>query len=276
MTRYVRSLTGSSRIPSPLGRSCDAKTIVWEEAEGERLDNLAKRSWLTGRTGESVGRALLHAGKWVRDLHDSSAHGTQVIEMRRAIQNLEMRMLGKEIAEQRYIESAIQILNHLIAVAGTSRFTMPVALAHGDFCPANLMWEKNSQSLTVVDFELSEVHPVCYDLFALVSDLRARLLVPLIPKATIRHWEESFWTGYGPVAIETRMLVDALALARIFYHHLPRLLTRRKRRGQVAGLAAFAYRTLAERLVITYRIDLPSKLKEFVLGRKASYPGFSH
>ena len=139
----------------------------------------------------------------------------------------------------------------------TGSFEVPVALTHGDFCLANLLWKATGKQLAVIDFELSGFRPVYYDLFALISDLRAMLLNPMIPKSVIQLWEESFWRGYGETSTEVTAFVKGLALARVFYYHFSRLLTRRERKGLIGGINAQLYRTFLEDRIITQRLDLP-------------------
>jgi Phosphotransferase enzyme family len=260
-----RALPCGHEVPAPLGKSCRARTIVWEEARGERLDSLARQSWLRDRKGEVVGAALFQAGKWLKTLHSSSETGMEMIDLTRAVKSLELRMQGKTIAERRYIGAAIQILRYFMATAGPCRIQVPLTLTHSDFCLANFLWDRPSQKLTVVDFELCGLRSACHDLFSLISDLRFHLLFPWIPQATIRSWEKSFWKGYGPIEPVIPRMIGALAQARVFYHYLPHLLTRKSRYGWAGGVTAFAYRTFLERWVIRYRLGLPPELEMLVL-----------
>ena len=260
-----RALPCGREVPEPLGKSCRARTIVWEEAPGDRLDSLANRSWLRDRKGEVVGAALFQAGKWLKTLHSASEKGMEMVDLTCAIDNLELQMQGKTIARRRYIGAAIQILRHFIATVGTCRFHVPVTLTHSDFCLANFLWDQPSHRLTVVDFELCDLRSACHDLFSLISDLRFHLLYPWIPQATIRSWENSFWTGYGAIEPGIPLLIGALAQARLFYHYLPHLLTRKSRYGWSGGVTAIAYRTFLERWVIRYRLGLPPELEMLVL-----------
>ncbi len=259
MAHKMRELSGGSSVPTPLGKSVPARTIVWDEASGTLLIRMLKKSrWKVSfvSTGASV---LFQAGMWLRNVHETSRQSTEIIEMPALI-----GLVNDFMEQQRpkngspYHRIVMKILEEsLLEIGGAGAFRVPVAFTHGDFCLSNLIGESAGCRLNVVDFELCAFRPICHDLFALVSDLRSQLLNPVVPKSVILSWEKSFWAGYGPISVQIRAFVDALALARIFYHHLYRLLTRRQRRGWIAGVNAQLYRTFLERMIITRRLDLP-------------------
>ena len=202
---------------------------------------------------------LFQAGMWLRNIHEASRQSTMTLDM--------PTLVGKinEFAEKQepkkgspYRRVMLKILEEsLREIGGTGTFSVPVAFTHGDFCPSNLIGESVGRRLSVIDFELCAFRSICHDLFAMVSELRSRLLNPVVPKTVILAWEKSFWEGYGPISPQIRAFVERLALARIFYHHFNRLLTRGQRRGWIAGVNAQLYRTFLERMVITRRLDLP-------------------
>ena len=205
--------------------------------------------------------ALLKAGSWLRCVHEASQQGMEVIEARDLIQTA----IGLSRQQQRnsghYESMALKILEDWLRERGTTNsFNVPRALTHGDFCLSNLLWKTEEKQLAVIDFELSGFRPIYYDLFALIADLRAMLLNPLIPKSVILSWEQSFWQGYGPTSTEVLAFVKALALARVFYYHFSRLLTRRERKGLIGGINAQLYRTFLEGRIITQRLDMPRDL----------------
>lgn len=256
MTLKMRGISRGEGVPRPLGKSYESRTVVWEEAKGTRLDRVVTRARLANATAESGARGMFLAGRWLRMIHDASIHGEQNLDVGSAISALERLRSGKREKESRYLATASRVLKASVAQSGVSSFSVPIAFTHGDFSLPNLLWGKDAGQLSVVDFELCDDRPLCFDLFSLVSDLRAHLLNPFIPKSVIANWERSFWNGYGPMPAETVLFVNAFALARVFYHHLPKLLTRKDRRGWVAGANALVYRMLFERFVITHRLPL--------------------
>jgi Phosphotransferase enzyme family len=258
MTLRMRAFSGGSCVPAPLGKSVPERAIVWEAAKGSRLDHAVKSSRWKSPMAEAGAKALFLAGTWLRNLHEASHRGTETIDLPGLIKIANGFLQQKERNPSHYDRVASKILETCKAeIGGTGTFRVPVAFTHGDFCLGNLLWDSAGSHLAVVDFELSDFRPVCHDLFALVSNLRSNFLNPLIPKSVILSWERSFWCGYGPISPQLLAFAKALALARIFYHHLGRLLTRRERRGRIAGLSARLYRTFLERKIISQRLDLP-------------------
>jgi Phosphotransferase enzyme family len=258
MTLRMLRLSGGRSVPVPLGRSMAARTIVWEEAAGTSLVRALKWSRWRSSMAKAGAEALLKAGNWLRGVHEASQQGTEVIEARDLIQTAIGLSRQKQKSNGHYENVASKLLEGWLRERGANdSFKVPLALTHGDFCLSNLLWKTGGKQLAVIDFELSGFRAVYYDLFALIADLRAMLLNPLIPKSVILSWEQSFWQGYGPTSPEVLEFVKALALARIFYYHFSRLQTRRERKGLVGGINAQLYRTFLEGRIITQRLDLP-------------------
>lgn len=269
MTLRMRDLPGKACVPAPLGCSLSARTIVWEEAPGMVLQKTAKWVWWASSMSQAGGDALQQAGKWLRNTHDASVQAARTIELSPVVESLEKESLRESHARRKYLEIAVKVLKRTINDAGSSVFTVPVAFTHGDFCLSNLIWNQGVNRLSVVDFELSGVRPIWHDLFTLIAHLRAQLLNPVIPKGVIQSWERSFWAGYGTVSPETEILVNGFALSYLFQHDLPRLLTRRKRLGRIAGVNAFLYRVFFEPYVISRRLD-PIQQSATLNGRDGS------
>jgi phosphotransferase family enzyme len=258
MTIKMLRLSGGRSVPVPLGRSLAARTIVWEKAGGISLVQALKWSRWRNPVAKGGAQALFKAGSWLRSVHEASHQGMELIEARDLVQTAIGMSRQNHRNGGRYESMASKILEaSLTEIGETGNFEVPVALTHGDFCLANLLWKSTDMQLAVIDFELSGYRPIYYDLFALISDLRAMLLNPMIPKSVIQLWEESFWRGYGKTSTEVTAFVKGLALARVFYYHFSRLLTRRERKGLIGGINAQLYRTFLEDRVITQRLDLP-------------------
>ncbi len=258
MTIKMLRLSGGRSVPVPLGRSQAARTIVWEEAGGTSLVRALKWSRWRSSMAEAGAEALFKAGCWLRSVHEASYREMELIEARDLIQTAIDLSRQKQRNDGRYEHIASKILEaSLIEMGEAGNFEVPVALTHGDFCLSNLLWKATGKQLAVIDFELSGLRPIYYDLFALIADLRAMLLNPMIPKLVIQLWEQSFWQGYGTTSAEVMAFVKALALARVFYYHFTRLLTRRERKGLIGGINAQLYRTFLEDRVIAQRLDLP-------------------
>lgn len=257
MTIRMLRLSGGRSVPVPLGRSLAARTIVWEEAAGSSLVQTLKWSRWRSVMAEAGSEALLKAGGWLKSVHQASHQDMEIIKARDLIQTAIRLSRQNQRNGGHYENMAAQILeSSLMKMGGANNFEVPVALTHGDFCLSNLLWNSRGKQLAVIDFELSGSRPIYYDLFALIADLRAMLLNPMVPKSVVQLWEKSFWQGYGAISAEIAAFVKALALARIFYFHFSRLLTRRERKGLIGGINAQLYRTFLERRIIAHRLDL--------------------
>jgi Phosphotransferase enzyme family len=263
MTLKMRALSQGECVPTPFGRSVQARTIVWEEALGTPLVRLVKRSRWKRSIARTGIRALFQAGRWLRKVHDASRRGDEMIDMPDLINRARnfARQMGPQTSE--YDCVVPKILETALPEVGSGGFRVPVAFTHGDFCLSNLIKASASGRLTVIDFEMCDIRPIHHDLFGLVSELHSQLLNPIVPKFVIRAWEEAFWAGYGPTSRQMRSFVKALALARVFYHDLFRMLSRRERKGWVAGLNAQLYRTILEPVVLTRRLGLSRELCSF-------------
>jgi hypothetical protein len=256
MANEFRLLAAPGSVPAPLGKSTTARTIVWEEVSGIRLDHFVRRSrWLDPK-GKTAMLALFQAGAWLRGIHDASARGNEGIDILTVGEATRNLVEKQGLSASKHANFGCHLLEKALAPLGIAeKLLVPAALSHGDFSLSNLMWSKAMDQLFVFDFEHSDRRSICHDLVTIMFDFRVQLLNPLIPKRVILSLEKSFWAGYGPIPRETRVLVQAVALSRIFYQALPRLSTRRKRRGRLAGLYATIYRRFFEDFVITRRLN---------------------
>lgn len=258
MTTTMRSFPGFQSVPAPLGKSIPARTIVWEEAEGKPLVQMVKWSRWNRSTAVTGAKAIFQAGRWLRMIHESSHQSTEVVDLHAVIKNAHDFANQKGPAVSRYDHAVPKILEASLSKIGPSGIIrVPVAFTHGDFCLSNLIGGARNGTVAVIDFELCAVRPIYHDLFGLISELQSQFLNPVVPKSVILSWEESFWSGYGPISPQIQSFVKALALSRIFYHHLFRLLTRRERKGWIAGMNAQLYRIFLEPVVLARRLDLP-------------------
>jgi aminoglycoside phosphotransferase (APT) family kinase protein len=184
------------------------------------------------------------AGEWLRALHERSTIGRNVIvdigEMR---QGLRSRMRQNGTMSLPYAKRALQALETAIQEIGKTVFETQCVLSHGDYMMTNLLWTGHSNQLVVVDFENFAPGSVCQDLLSIIFDFRSQLLNPLIPRRLIMGLENAFWEGYGPVAKEVRAFVNGVASSRVFYYHLPRALSTRKKQGGWSAAAASVYET---------------------------------
>jgi phosphotransferase family enzyme len=258
-TSELQVLADPSYIPIPVAKSQLHKTIVWEEVKGVRVDRLVERSRWLDPTGKNVATALSQAGNWLRKIHDNSQRGTESVTQAMICEAIHKLTDTKEKSSSRYADIACRLIESALqAMGGQETMHLPIALCHGDFLPANLMWDDNRWQLSIFDFEHCGYRNIFHDLLAMIFSLRLKLLNPLIPKRVILSAEKFFWAGYGPVANNLSVLVGAVASSRIFYHSLPRLTTRRERRGTIAGINASVYKMLFEDFLISRRFGVSS------------------
>jgi O-antigen/teichoic acid export membrane protein len=257
MTKELGALGGPGFVPAPLAKSIKGRTLVWEEVAGIRLDYLVRNCRWADPRGNTTEAALFQAGRWLRRVHDGSFRGSEIVDMGAVSEGI--RELGQQngaTSPSRYTLGALQLLQTARAAVGEDKLEFPVVLSHGDFLLPNLLWNKTSRQLLVFDFEHCGYRNACHDLMAMVFSLRSQLLNPLVPKSAIKRAEESFWNGYGSVSPAMLAFTGAMASARILYASLPRLATRRKRRGWIAGMNAALYKAVFETFVITRRLGV--------------------
>jgi len=255
-TREARRLAGPALVPSELGRSREARTIVWQEVGGKRLDHMMRVSGWNARQGKACVQAMHQAGAWLRRLHDGSGQRSEILDFAQTIDLIPLLVKQHGSSSPRYTEMACRVVETAFEMVGRqTRVPLPWGLCHGDFSLPNLIWDAKLKRLSVIDFEHSGSGTTFHDLFALAFDFRRQLLNPFIPRDLIESCERSFWAGYGPIPRETWILATGLALARIFYYSLPRLATRSKRRGWLAGVTASTYRVLFEDVVLKKRLQ---------------------
>jgi len=270
MTDEVRTLAGPEFVPAVLGKSTAAKTIVWEEAPGVRMgDWIGKTRW-SDPGGKGGAPALFHAGRFLRNIHDSSFRGCETLDLARSLELVSH--LENQNGASQYLGLARQVLwEAQKTIDHGGKVTVPVAFSHGDFVLANLIWSPAHQRLSVVDFERCAYRNICHDLLTIVFSLRGHLINPVIPKDVIFLWEEEFLAGYGPVPKEISVLVSALAQSRIFYDSLERLATRRLQSGWLAGLSVRVYKAFFEDFVLSQRLGfLPYDAAVRVMNGKSS------
>lgn len=244
-TLQLQRLTGSDHIPAPIGRSAIAKTIVWQDAEGDALDDLVKRRhWTASR--QALRTALRQAGEWLRTLHERSTEHEIVIDLTGMLEAMHERARKDGQLDCLYTQTAVETLQCAFDEIGQSELKMPVALSHGDFMLSNLVWNNPLHQLYIVDFEDFAPAGLCQDLLSMIFDLRSQLLNPLIPKQLILTLEDAFWEGYGPVPKPVLAFVNAIASARVSYFHLPQALDKRMKKGGLAGAAASLYKTFLQ------------------------------
>ena len=256
-TNQLKALAGLANIPAPVAKSHTAKTIVWEEAGGRRLDYFVAWSRLTDPKGSATAAAMFSAGAWLRKVHDAFPPREEELDFSGLIETIPNLVQGEP--SYKYARIVTKLLERALVIAGgTGKLLVPVVFSHGDFCLPNLMWDKKLTQLSIFDFENSGHRSICHDLATIVFSLRGSLLYPLIPKPVVVSSEKSFWAGYGSITSEMFVCIDALVSFRIFFGLLARLSTRKKRRGWLAGLTALAYRALLEDYVITRRLGIPA------------------
>lgn len=247
MMREIQALVGDSHIPRPEGVAAGLGTLVLEEIHGARMDRYTPWSgWNRGRL-LTCARVLCLAGAWLRKLHDASVVDHEELQAHETERTVGEILRLKGLRSTRFAPLALAPLEDAcreIAAAGDVR--VPVCIQHGDFSLPNLVWDTLRQRLWVIDLEHSTRGSILHDLSAITFNLQSQLLYPWRSASVVASLEEAFWAGYGPVSEPIRAMVHAIATARVFYHLLPKLTTRRQRRGWLAGATAAAYIRLLE------------------------------
>ena len=245
MACEMRSLVGGESIPTPLGYSLDDLTLVFEEVHGTRLDRFARWAWPRGRRARSTETAIFRAAAWLRAVHESSRQGCETVEFPDVVDALRGLICKKALRGTLYAQWALKAVESLgKTLSPRTTLHIPVALNHGDFSLPNLIWDADREHLWVVDFELSARKPILHDLCTMIFELRKPLLYPQASRSALQACERAFWAGYGAVAEDLFVCVNALATARLFYLSFPKILTLPERRGWRGWLKATLYRAL--------------------------------
>ncbi|MBZ5719909.1 MAG: aminoglycoside phosphotransferase family protein [Acidobacteriia bacterium] len=245
-----RCMAGLAHVPAMLGCSEREAIILWEKAEGVRLDQMLVRSrWMPG-TGDSFSNALGVAGAWLRRVHDASREGSREFDLHSLSRAIQQKIKAEPWAEQTYARTAIQRLQEASdAIGDNGKLELPVVLNHGDFTLANLLW--NGTRLSVLDFENPIVAAPFYDLLTLTFSLRRKLLNPLVSRNVVQAAEKSFWKAYGAVPSQLATFLNAVATARVLCQCSPRPAKQRRQRGWLNAAAAAVYHNVLESSMLT-------------------------
>ncbi len=254
--QQMLGLMGLRNIPKPLACSISLRTLVYEAVDGVRVDTFTNdhvSNLLHRRPQEldSVATAICRAGEWLRRLHDSTSQGSETVDCRQLEVALRELLTKRQLAnssEGALASKVLAMAQKEFGVGGVVQ--VPVAMNHGDFTLANLLWDGSHRQLWVIDFEQMARRPILHDLSAMIFALRKELLHPLASWRVVKRCEDSFWEGYGGVPQELRSLVNALATARLFYFTLPKLRNWRNQRGVWAGLKASVYAHACQPFVV--------------------------
>jgi Phosphotransferase enzyme family len=256
-----KALGGAAQVPKPLGKSESAQIIVWERVDGVRIDQLVAR-WISRNDDERcASKALLQAGAWLRRIHDSSVRTQQSVDVDQIFDTLRAWTIRSRCSWDPDHQHALRLLYAAReAIGGNGKVLSPVTLTHGDFALPNMIWSQEHGHVVILDFEHSDYRNSWQDLATLLSSFRSKLLNPLIPKRLVQGLEEAFWAGYGTISLEAKCIIEAVALSRVFYHHLPRMETRRQRRGWLRGAVANFYLASVKNRVLERRLGISAGL----------------
>jgi hypothetical protein len=239
--QQLRLLLAETSIPLLLGKSREAKTVVWEQVKARSVVDLVKGSrWLDAK-GHTCTAVLLQAGTWLRQVHDKTACGTETLDVRAMADAIRQVMAQQEGSP--FVEHAETVLKSGLQNIQASTLTVPAVLSHGDFTLANLMWDARAGKLWVIDFENPTHAGIWQDLATMVFSLRRQLLNPLVPHDTISAMERAFWTGYGAISRDLLVFIHTLVGSQILFYYPNRLSTRRERHGWFAGVGGSLYRS---------------------------------
>ena len=257
--QQLRFLLGENSIPRPLGKSLEAKTVVWEEVKADSVPDLVKRSRWIDPKGRTCAAGLLQAGAWLRQLHDKTVCGAETLGISAMLDAV--RQVMAEHARTAFVEEAERALDSGRQRIPASTLTMPVSLNHGDFTLANLMWDESASRLWVIDFERPTHAGIWQDLATIIFSLRKQLLNPLVPRDIIAAMERAFWTGYGAIPRDLLVFIHTLVASQILFYYPNRLATRGERLGWFAGVGGSLYRSFLLPGMLSRCVeDLPASL----------------
>lgn len=255
MTAFQRvlGLMGTRNIPVLLACSLSQRTLVCERVEGVSLESLFRHPLLhffraRGSNMRSLECAMSQAGAWLRALHNASSQGYEMMEPEEIADGLRALLQKRQMEDSTYAQLARRMFAPLTSGL-RSAIRVPIALNHGDFTFANLLWNRDRQNFWVIDFALSRTRPITHDLCTFVAALRRELLLPLTSPRMVRNLEDAFWKGYGRIAESIRTIVDCLSCASPFYRDLPRLSLSDRAAGWRGRVSGLLYRQLLQDLM---------------------------
>lgn len=238
--RIFQDLAGK-HVPGLIGSSEREAVILWEKAEGERLDKLAARSRLNPDTTKHFCRALNSAGAWLRRVHDASSESSEKFDLQHLLASIQHHIVTQPWAGQTYARKAVRLLQSASDAIGHEKLQLPLVLNHGDFVLANLLWD--GSRMMVVDFENPVITAPFYDLLTMTFSLRRKLLHPLASSNMVQAAEKSFWQGYGGLPAKLLTFIHAAATARVLCQRPVRQL---QKRSWFDAVATSVYRNLLQ------------------------------
>jgi hypothetical protein len=248
----LRSMVGSRNCPEPLGYTLQGRAVVFEDMSGMRAECLAHRTWPWTTRLKTAEDALFHAGAWLRNLHQSSSYKSESvfpIEVLEQAHRLAKLKSAESDSNPRLSLQPLEAACRRIGLRTPVRTS--ISMNQGDYSLQNLLWDGERQHLWVVDFGLASYRSILHDLSTIICDLRTRLFHPLASPWGLRRIEQSFWTGYGNVATNLRLLVDAMATHRIFDLGLPRISAMYARQGYWGRIQSFVHKRFLQPFMIS-------------------------
>ena len=247
----LQGLIPGHRIPTPVGKSVEHGTLVFEAVSGTRMDHRVHWSGWSRTRARSNARVLFEAGTWLRKVHEATFERTESLDVRDVAGAIRQILQVRRVEHTRYGELALKSFASVSAeLSGSGKLQVPVCLQHGDFSLPNMIWDDRRHRLWIIDLEHSRPAMILQDLVSIILNLRSRYVYPFTSLSVVMGLEDAFWTGYGETRWEIRAMANAIATASIFYKLFPKLLTRRARRGRMAGLAAAVYRIAIEPRIV--------------------------
>ena len=246
-------LGGASFVPATVAKSLVLRSIVWEQVQGMRAEQMLSRS-ATGAVRRELTNALLEAGAWLKRVHVRSVRGVQTLDLPEITRRLRERA-ASGVDGSAYLPEAVRFLEGAFGKIPNTNIAAPVAVSHGDFCLANLMWNGSTRKLSVFDFEHSGYRNVCHDLFTMIFSIRLRLLKPMIPRRAIENAEQAFWEGYAPEDRSLITFVNAMAMWQILASFSQRT-NGMNQPGWLAKVKRFGYRMFLKDFVVSQRIRI--------------------
>jgi len=251
-TLELRRTLIPSSIAQPLGRSLETTTLAWEKINGVPVLSLLLRGRVLDRSGMTAA-AMFHAGAWLRTLHQKTAYDSELLDAKEIL-TFVLRVIQSQ-KPSTYVQQARAIVQEAIAKLGASRISSAIALNHGDFTLANLMWDEHTEQISVVDFENAMPNGIWQDLSTMALSLRKQLLNPLVSGNQIREMEKAFWAGYGEVSPDLLSFVYALAISRILVYYPNRVASRGERHGWIGAVTGSLYRSFLQGSMVSRSVQ---------------------
>jgi hypothetical protein len=212
----------------------EAAALVMEEARGPSLTDLVDRVGWIGRR-QALARleaGVERAGRLLAAIQRATRESGRCFSLDEMIEYVDVRLralvqFGARGLDAAWSQRVLPVFE--AARAGIDGRDLAMSLAHGDFCPGNVILEPDRA--VAIDLSQVQVNSVFYDLTRFYHQLELLAAKPQFPSSVVRRLTAAFAGGYGRPAVTESPLFRLFNIQHALCHWLGRL----KRRDAPIG-----------------------------------------